>query len=408
MNFLKRLKPKFPTQTYRSFCSNNRNPSTTYTSSLWEKGLANKDHYVHEHDMIGHNEKFFKDFVHITFKGGHGGQGSVSHESTRARAKGRATGGSGGKGGDVFIKATIDNPDFSYVRSKHVTGNPGKDGKSTGNHGKNGKDLHYAVPVGTAAFELKSVEKQDEETGEWIREKREYFIGEINEYGEELRIVKGGQGSQGNKENSRKKVREPGQAGEQKLIKLEVRMIADIGFIGYPNAGKSTLLASITRSTPKIAAYAFTTINPNLGQIKFIDDRNITVADIPGLIEKSSENKGLGHQFLSHCVKSKVLAFVIDMSLEQTVAPWDQYNNLKNELNAYSEKFDEKEEILIGTKADLKGTEEARNQFKRVTGKDVIMVSAKENQNLSMLIREFRHLIYKDAEVGPEEMNYGS
>lgn len=202
--------------------------------------------------------------------------------------------------------------------------------------------------------------------------------------------------------------RSPGLLGSEIHVKLEVRMIADIGLIGFPNAGKSTFISSVTRSKPKIASYEFTTINPNLGQIKFVDDRNITIVDIPGLVEDSSKNKGLGHQFLSHCLKAKSLAFLIDMSTDQKIAPWDQYRILKHELEQYSSSFAEKKYVVVGTKADLPGTESSRQQFERVTGEKVVMVSAKDSQNLSMIVRKFRSMVYGDAEDGIEDLNIGN
>lgn len=185
-------------------------------------------------------------------------------------------------------------------------------------------------------------------------------------------------------------------------------MLADIGLIGFPNAGKSTFISSVTRSKPKIASYEFTTINPNLGQIKFVDDRNITLVDIPGLVEDSSKNKGLGHQFLSHCLKAKSLAYLIDMSMDQKIAPWDQYRILKNELLLFSSSFAEKKYLIVGTKSDLAGTENSRLQFERVTGEKVIMVSAKDSKNLSMAVRKFRNMVYGDAEDAAEDLNFGN
>jgi len=164
----------------------------------------------------------------------------------------------------------------------------------------------------------------------------------------------------GNKDSREIKERKPGSEGSSIHVKLEVRMLADIGLIGFPNAGKSTFISSVTRSKPKIASYEFTTINPNLGQIKFVDDRNITLVDIPGLVEDSSKNKGLGHQFLSHCLKAKSLAYLIDMSMDQKIAPWDQYRILKNELLLFSPSFAEKKYLIVGTKSDLAGTENSR------------------------------------------------
>ena len=184
-------------------------------------------------------------------------------------------------------------------------------------------------------------------------------------------------------------------------VKLIVDTIADLGLVGMPNAGKSTLISSITRSRPKIASYAFTTINPNLGQIKFVDNKNISIVDIPGLIEGASENKGLGHEFLNHCVRSKIIIFVIDMSLEGLVPPWEQYRILKKELSNYSKEFESKQEVIVGTKEDLKGAKENAEGFEILTGKKPILVSSKTSKNLSQLIRELREMVHGDH--GPQE-----
>lgn len=376
--------------------------SSKFRDDLWEKGLNNKEkEFLKQSDMVGHNEKFYKDFIFMEFKGGKGGTGAISHEATRLKRKGRPIGGSGGKGGDIYIKSVWNNPDFSYIRSKHINGNPGKDGKNNGSNGKNGKDLHYSVPIGTIAYEVNHKEIVDEETGEIKTKRFERYLGELNKFGESLRIVRGGKGTQGNLENREKKIREPGQEGETRKVKLEVRMIADIGLIGFPNAGKSTLLASITRSKPRIASYEFTTLNPNLGQLNFIDNNNITIADIPGLIKGSSENRGLGHQFLSHCLKSKAICYVIDSSLEQAISPWEQYETLKQELITYNEDFRDKIEIIVGSKCDLPGSYENMEEFKKQTGKDMILISAKESFNLSHLVRKMREVVHGDAEDGP-------
>ena len=386
---------------------NQPNPEKmNFNREIWDIGPQNKDKAVAMKDMIGYNEKFFKDSVTLYFYAGNGGFGAISHEPSRIRKKGRPIGGDGGKGGDIYLKAVKTNPDFSYIRSKHIRGNKGKDGKNNGSHGKDGKSLYYGVPVGTAAYEISHKEVLDED-GKIVKKTKKNLIGELNEMNEELLVVKGGRGSLGNLNNTRLTERIPGFGGQAKKVRLESRMLADIGLIGYPNAGKSTLISSITRSKPKIASYAFTTLTPNLGQINFIDNKNVTIADIPGLIEGSSENKGLGHRFLAHCVKAKALAYVIDMSTEQTVSPWDQYYNLRNELLAFDRGFEEKEEVIVGTKGDLVGTEAARLQFERVVGKGVIMVSAMENVNLSMLVRRFRDLVYGDAEDGPDVFNKG-
>lgn len=172
------------------------------------------------------------------------------------------------------------------------------------------------------------------------------------------------------------KLREPGELGQEKTIRLEINIKADIGLVGFPNAGKSTLIASITRSQPKIASYQFTTLNPNLGMVRYIDNKNVTIVDIPGLIEGASKNRGLGHSFLNHCKLNKVIAYVIDMSLSGDIAPWDQYKLLKQELLDYDPSYAEKEELIIGTKRDMDGAKANKDGFELITGKKVILISS--------------------------------
>lgn len=215
--------------------------------------------------------------------------------------------------------------------------------------------------------------------------------------------MRGGRGGKGNMHDNMIKERLPGAEGEEKLVLFELKIIADIGFVGMPNAGKSTLLAALTRCKPKIAPYAFTTLSPNLGmlcstgKLRFIDDKSVTLADIPGLIEDSSKNKGLGFEFLRHIEKTKSICYVIDMSGLHEKSPWDQFNILHRELGAYSPHLLAKSLIIAGNKSDVKGAFLNYEEFRRRTGHDPIMVSAKESEGLEHLVLKMRELVIDAA-----------
>ena len=216
--------------------------------------------------------------------------------------------------------------DLSHFKRHKLVGNDGKGGRKNNSNGRNGKDLHISVPTGTIVWELKAVQKDLDVDMKETRQKvglpnqyqatKSRFLGDLHQEGDMLLVAKGGRGGRGNGKNKMIKDIESGKEGEETLILLELKSIADIGLVGYPNAGKSTTLATFTRGLTKIAPYPFTTLQPKVGKVKFIDEFSMTMADIPGLIEGASKNKGLGHEFLRHIERTKVLMFIIDINTE--------------------------------------------------------------------------------------------
>ena len=255
-------------------------------SELFEIGNEGRGDFLTSEDMYAYKEKNFVDYVRLHAYGGKGGIGCATYEDTRIGVRGRASGGSGGNGGAVWIRADISEPDLSYLRTKvayhltdqHITGNPGRPGRAEFRNGAHEKEVHISVPVGTCVFELKPVDNP--ETIEKLRQKgqstlanfKRFFLADLSTKGDQVKVTKGGAGGKGNMHDSTIKERLYGFEGEYKYLLLELKIIADVGFVGMPNAGKSTLLASLTRCKPKIAPYAFTTLSPNLGMRTFIQE----------------------------------------------------------------------------------------------------------------------------------------
>ena len=286
----------------------------------------------------------FLDEAVIHVVSGNGGKGSVSFRRERFIPKGGPDGGNGGKGGDIIIRASNKLhtlSDFSSRRRfKAQDGGPGKGSNQTG---KNGEDIVIEVPLGTII--------SDHDTGE--------ILGDLIQNEQELNILFGGTGGKGNKHFATSTNRAPrfaqsGIAGESKNLKLILKHLADIGLIGLPNAGKSTLLSRLTMARPKIDAYPFTTIVPNLGILDLDDKESLTIADIPGLIEGASEGKGLGHRFLRHIERTRFLLHIIDISQAPADDPLRDYYILEDELKRYDTSLLQKKRIIIANKIDLK------------------------------------------------------
>ena len=274
------------------------------------------------------------DDVVITIKAGNGGNGSLSFRRNAQTDKGGPDGGNGGNGGSVYLQGSTDIADLAQFRyKKNIRGQNGIAGKQKNLFGKNGEDTIVLVPVGTRVI--------DTSTG---------VILEIGKKSEFFLIAHGGKGGKGNNEfksalNQTPLEFEKGEKGEEKKVRLELRLIADVGFVGYPNAGKSSLLLALTNATPKIGDYPFTTLEPNLGIAQ-----GIILADIPGIIEGASKGKGLGFRFLRHIEKTKILVYCIDSTEENL---WKIYTTLQSEFKAYNASLLEKPELILFTKIDL-------------------------------------------------------
>jgi GTPase len=288
----------------------------------------------------------FIDRVQIKVSGGDGGSGISSFRREKFAPLGGPDGGDGGKGGDVIIRG--DNNlatllDFTYRDSWEAE--RGLHGSGSNKTGASGEDIVLPVPPGTVV--------RDQATGE--------ILGEVLESGDEFRVAKGGRGGKGNAwfaTSVHRSPREwqPGEDGESRTLELELKLIADVGLVGQPNAGKSTLLSVISAARPKIADYPFTTLAPNLGVVQMSDHRTFVVADIPGIIEGAHEGKGLGLQFLRHIERTRLLAFLIPIDSDDWQA---EYDALRLEIEQYSEELAAKPHCVVFTKMDLLGDDEA-------------------------------------------------
>jgi GTP-binding protein len=282
----------------------------------------------------------FLDQAVIQVKAGDGGPGASSFRRETFVPRGGPDGGDGGRGADVVL---VGDPQLStlmdYRYRQQYKAEDGKKGFGSQSTGKSGETLVLRVPLGTVV--------RDEETGD--------VVGEILDAGQELVVAKGGRGGWGNARfatstNQAPRRADPGQAGEERRIALELKLIADVGLVGEPNAGKSTFLAAISAATPKVADYPFTTLTPNLGVVQLSDHRTFVVADIPGIIEGAHEGKGLGLQFLRHIERTRTLAVMIPADV---LEPQEEYERLRAELEAYSAELAAKPHAVVFTKADL-------------------------------------------------------
>ncbi len=284
----------------------------------------------------------FVDKVKIFVKGGKGGNGAVAFLREKYRPKGGPAGGDGGKGGDVILVATEDKHtllDFKYKR--HFRAGRGEHGKGKNQKGKDGEDVVLYVPVGTVV--------RDAESGE--------VLCDLTEEGQRCVVAKGGKGGRGNAHfatptHQAPRYAEEGQEGEERWIELELKLIADVGIIGLPNAGKSTLLSKLTRAHPKIGDYPFTTLHPNLGVMEIDEERRVVLADIPGLIKEAHRGAGLGHEFLRHIERTKLLLHLIDVSAPDIQDPLEAYRTVNEELGSYNPSLLDKPQIVVASKID--------------------------------------------------------
>jgi len=317
----------------------------------------------------------FIDEARIFVKAGNGGNGCISFRREKFVPKGGPDGGNGGRGGSVIIRADRHLNtllDFRYKR--HYRAERGEHGRGKNQEGKSGKDEILKVPCGTLV--------KNAATGE--------IIADLVRHGDEVKVAQGGKGGRGNAEfatstNQAPRIAEPGTTGEEKEIILELKLLADVGLVGLPNSGKSTLISVISAARPKIADYPFTTLVPNLGIVYYAEGKTFTVADIPGLIEGAHAGKGLGIQFLRHIERTKVLIFLVDSS-SKTVKK--DYATLVRELKAFDPLLLKKPQMVALTKQDLLD-EKGRKKLKRLTfgkGTTVHLISAIKHEGISELL----------------------
>lgn len=324
----------------------------------------------------------FVDEVVVEVSAGRGGDGCMAFRREKYIAMGGPFGGNGGKGGDIKFKADEGLRTLIDLRyQKHVKGNPGMNGQGKNKNGKNAEDTIVKVPVGTTV--------KDYDTG--------MIIGDLTYHGEEIVVSYGGRGGRGNvtlatRSNPCPSYCERGEPGEERKVKVELRMLADVGLVGLPSVGKSTLLSMITNANPKIAAYHFTTLSPNLGVVS-TKDYSYTVADLPGLIEGASDGLGLGHKFLKHIERTKIIAHIVDMSGMEGRDPYDDYITIRRELEKFSPKLLNKTEIILANKMDLESSHKNLEKFKEKVKVPVYEMSAILNQGLDEVIEALAELI---------------
>lgn len=339
----------------------------------------------------------FLDRVKITIKAGNGGKGAVSFLRNAQTANGGPDGGDGGKGGDIIFKATDDlNTLYSFRFKKKFVAENGSDGAKKNQTGKSGNDEIILVPTGTVL----------------INPENDKIIADLSENGKEFRALKGGLGGHGNNyfKSSIKQAPSFSQTGEvtkSREVILELKTIADVGLIGFPNVGKSTLLSVISNANPKIANYPFTTIYPNLGVVEVLGETYV-VADIPGLIEGASEGLGLGHYFLKHVERVRLLVHLIDISESEGRDFLNDYVVINEELEKYRESLKDVKQIVVFSKCDLLSEEELKAKLKKFEEKfkirDYILLSSYSYQGVDELKKKILENLKKIPKKAPLEV----
>ena len=339
----------------------------------------------------------FVDQVKISLKAGDGGNGITAYRREKYVPFGGPAGGDGGKGASVIFE--VDEGlrtllDFRY--QTHFKAKKGENGQSSNMHGRNAEDLVLKVPPGTI---VKSVETEE-------------VLADLVEDGQRAVVAKGGRGGRGNSRfatprNPAPDFSENGEPGEEIDVTLELKLLADVGLVGFPSVGKSTLLSIVSKAKPKIGAYHFTTIKPNLGVVSTPDNRSFVMADLPGLIEGASDGVGLGHQFLRHVERTKVIVHMIDMSGSEGRDPIDDYHVINKELVAYKQRLEDRPQIIVANKMDMPDAEENLELFKEEIGDDhiIIPLSAVSRDNIDQLLYTIADQLekVKDIDFSVEE-----
>lgn len=334
----------------------------------------------------------FVDRATLYVKGGNGGHGIVSFRKEKYAPRGGPNGGDGGHGGSVILQATDDLTNLANLsHQRHWRADRGQHGGGSNRTGRDAEDLIIHVPVGTIV--------RDRDRGHVLRD--------LKQTGERVIVARGGRGGHGNAHfksatNRAPRQAEDGEEGEERWITLELKVIADVGLVGLPNAGKSTLLSRISRAHPEIADYPFTTKYPNLGIVSLDVDRAFAVADIPGLIEGAHEGHGLGHEFLRHVERTRLLVHLVDVLPVDGSDPLANYRAIRRELELYSPALASRSELLVATKMDLTGAIEARQRLERELGREVLAISAVTGQGLPALLRRIAETL-EQLDEAPED-----
>ncbi len=335
----------------------------------------------------------FVDEVNIKVTAGSGGDGCTAFRREKYVELGGPFGGNGGRGSNIIFKVDEGLRTLVDLRyNKIIKGEKGQNGEGKNKNGKGAKDIVIKVPPGTIV--------RDNDTN--------LLICDLKKHDEECIVAKGGRGGRGNtafrtQSNPAPNFSEKGEPGEQRNLKVELKLLADVGLVGLPSVGKSTIISKISNSKPKIAAYHFTTLSPNLGVVKTKDGRSYTVADLPGLIKGASLGEGLGDKFLKHIERTRVIAHVIDMSGFEGRDPYDDYETILKELKDFDEKLLKKENLIIANKMDMPSSKENLKEFKKkVKDVDIYEVSAINNEGLDKVLIHIADLLDK-IEVTPLE-----
>jgi GTP-binding protein len=317
----------------------------------------------------------FVDRVIIFVQGGAGGDGCLSFRREKYAPRGGPNGGDGGHGGSVIVRASASHSNLAHLsHQRHWKSSRAEHGQGSDCFGRNGDDLIIEVPPGTL------VRDRD----------RSHLLGDLKKPGDQIVVARGGKGGHGNAHfksatNQAPRQVEKGRPGEERWITMELKVIADVGLIGLPNAGKSTLLSRVSRAHPEIADYPFTTKYPNLGTV-VAGEYNFVVADIPGLIEGAHAGHGLGHEFLRHVERTSLLVHLVEAVPIDGSDPVENYRTIRSELAHYSRALAERPELLVISKLDVTGAVESRDRITRELGRDVLAISAVTGQGIPRLI----------------------
>lgn len=340
----------------------------------------------------------FLDEVKIFVRSGDGGNGLVAFRREKYVPKGGPAGGDGGRGANVvFIVDEGLRTFMDYRYQKKFVAPNGENGMSKGMHGRKSKDLYLKVPPGTVI--------RDTDTGE--------VLADLVEHEQEVVVARGGRGGRGNcrfatPSNPAPEIAENGEPGEDRVLRLELKLLADVGLVGFPSVGKSTLLSVTTKAKPKIAAYQFTTLTPNLGMVILPDGRDFSMADLPGLIEGASQGVGLGIQFLRHVERTKVILHLVSMDPNNGREAIDDYHTIKKELKNYETDLSKKRELIVASQMDIPGAEEKLAEFKKAlkaegNNEPIYEISSVTHKGVDKLMSDTANLVTEVEQEQAEE-----
>ncbi|QNQ80501.1 GTPase ObgE [Lactobacillus sp. PV034] len=337
----------------------------------------------------------FVDQTKIDIQAGKGGDGAVAFRHEKYVPLGGPAGGDGGRGGSIYLVADSGLRtlmDFRF-RRKFKADN-GENGRIKSQYGRGAKDVYLKVPMGTSVYDFNTNE----------------LIGDLVENGQKLLVARGGRGGRGNihfatPTRTAPEIAENGEPGELRTLRLELKVLADVGLVGFPSVGKSTLLSTVTKAKPKIAAYEFTTLTPNLGMVVLPDGRDFSMADLPGLIEGASKGVGLGIQFLRHVERTKVILHLVSMDPNNGRDAYEDYQTIRKELAGYTTDLTAKKELIVASQMDIPGSEEKLAEFKKKLGEDVTVypISSVTHQGVKELMSKAADLVDKIAKQEAEK-----